>query len=266
MQPTLNIALRAARIAGEQIVRAIERLDIIKSEQQDVHEFLIDAAVSAEKTAAYNIHKANPQHRVNGRHGGPIKGQDEEGNIEWLVDPIDGIANFRHGLPNFALTLVCQQKGRAEHVVVLNPVTGEEFTASRGRGAQLNGKRIRVSPAKSLKDTLIASNFLSQQGERPELQSQLEMLKHISLNNARQQDIGSPALALAYLAAGRYDGAIMQGLDRWQLDPGMLLIQESGGLMGDLKGGTQIQQSGDLAAGNPKLFKQLLQVIHPALR
>ncbi len=265
MQPTLNIALRAARIASEQIVRDLERLDMIKGEQSSLNEFLQNTAASAEKTVAYTIQKAHPEHQVYGRFLGTIGKGTADSEVEWRVDPIQGESNFLHGLPVFALTLVCRQKGRAEHAVIINPVTGEEFTASRGRGAQLNGRRIRVSPAKDLNRTLITSTYASPGNERPHLDAFLEMFKNISLQGSLLQDNGCAALSLAYIAAGRYDAGVMLNLDSWDLEPGLLLIQEAGGLMGDLMGNNKILDTGNLVTGNPKLFKQLLQTIHPAL-
>lgn len=264
MQPTLNIALRAARIAGEQIARAVERLDIIKSEEKSLSEFLAETAAGAERTVAYNLHKANPQHKVTGRHSGEQQGQEGESQTEWRVNPIEGLTNVAHGLPNFALTLACKEKGRIEHVVVLNPITGEEFTASRGRGAQLNGKRIRVSQAKSLEGTLIAGGY-GGRGDAPHLDAYLEMCRALYRQGGTLQDAGCTALSLAYLAAGRYDGALLMDRDSWELEAGLLLIQEAGGLMGDLTGNSKILDNGQLVAGNPKLFKLLLQSIHPAL-
>jgi len=265
MQPTLNIALRAARIAGEQVARAIERLDIIRSEQEGVSEFIHDTAAGAEKSVAYHLQKANPHHRVIGMHGGPVGEPVATSDYEWRINPIDGLTNFSRSLPCFALTLICKFKGRAEHAVILNPITGEEFTTSRGRGAQLNGRRIRVSPLKTLNDSLIGASYLNADPARPGLEQHLEICKRISRQGAEVQQNGSPALTLAYLAAGRMDGCWFQGLSEWELDPGLLLLQESGGLTGDFSGGNAIVSRGELVAANAKLFKVLLQAIRPAL-
>lgn len=263
MQPTLNIALRAARIAGEQVARAIERLDIIRSEQESVSEFIDDTAAGAEKSVAYHLQKANPHHRVIGKHSGPVGETVEESDFEWLINPIDGLTSFTNGLPTFALTLICKFKGRPEHVVVINPITSEEFTASRGRGAQLNGRRIRVSPCKTLDDSLIGSIYQNESKERPGLAQHLEICKRISLQGAEVTLGGSAALALAYLSSGRLHGGWFTGLTEWELEPGLLLLQEAGGLSGDFIGGNAIVSRGELVAANPKLFKLMLQVIRP---
>ncbi|MCW8884334.1 MAG: inositol monophosphatase [Motiliproteus sp.] len=264
MQPTLNIALRAARIASEQIARAIERLDIIKSEQQSVSDYIKETALAAEKTACYHIHKANPSHKIVGQYGGVYETAESQGNIEWHISPIDGLTNFANGLPLFALTLVCKEKGRNEHAVIINPITGEEFTASRGRGAQLNGKRIRVSDLKTLKSALVGSDFVND-NQPPHLDAYLSLYRAISQEQAQIQSYGSAALTLAYVAAGRIDACCLMTLDSWEINPGMLIIQEAGGLMGDFIGGNNSVNSGNLVSANPRLFKNLLQTIRPAL-
>ena len=263
MQPTLNIALRAARIAGEQVARAIERLDIIKSEQQSVAEFTAETAQGAEKSVAYHLTKANPGHQVIGYHSGRLTEQGDN-EFEWFVNPIDGLTNFANALPAFALTLICKLRGRTEHVVVINPITGEEFTASRGRGAQVNGKRIRVSDLKTFDKALIGNYLQLAQDDEQGLERHLNGCKKLMTQNARLHLGGSAALAMAYQAAGRTDGCWLQGADSWELEPGLLLLQEAGALIGDLKGGQGMLDSGDLVAANPKLFKQMLQSLGSA--
>lgn len=256
MQPTLNIALRAARIASEQIARAVERLDIIKSEQQSVAEFVTEVCLAAEKVLAANIHKANASHKVVGVYSGEVASETETNDdVEWFINPIDGLTNFAKGLPWFALTVVCREKGRIEHTVVLNPMTGEEFTASRGRGAQLNGRRIRVSSLTDFKGAVIGADLTSnKQLER--FQSVFGTLTELG---ADVQNCGSCSLTLAYVAAGRLDGCCLLGMPITELEPGRLLIQEAGGLTGDFSGNAKLSERSDLLAANPKLFKQLLK-------
>lgn len=265
MQPTLNIALRAARIASEQIARDLERLDIIKTEQSSLNEFVNNAAASAEKSAAYTIHKSHPEHRIRGRHLGDLGQSSDTSEIEWHIDPIQGESNYQRGLPIFALSLVCRLKGRAEHAVIINPITGEEFTASRGRGAQLNGKRIRVSNNKTLHNSLIGVQFHNRASDKGNLTAFQEISNNILLQDGQLHQSGSAALSLANVAAGRLDGCCFFSLDEWELEAGSLMIQEAGGLQSDLVGGNQMIQKGQLVAGNPKLLKHLLQAIHPAL-
>ncbi|MEH6469895.1 MAG: inositol monophosphatase family protein [Halopseudomonas sp.] len=259
MQPTLNIALRAARIAGEQIARAVERLDIIKSEKEDVATFIVDTASAAERSIAYHLLKANPGHRITGLHSGDL-GAKEASDFEWYINPIDGLNNFANALPSFALALVCKQQGRFEHAVIINPITGEEFTASRGRGAQVNGKRIRVSDLKTIPKALIGNHY--SHSDEAGLEYHLDGSKQLYLNEARINLVGSAALTLAYQAAGRTDGCWIQGADSWELQAGLLLLQEAGALISDFNGNNTMLESGNLIAANSKLFKQMLKLLH----
>ncbi len=260
MHPTLNIALRAARIASEQIARATEKLEIIKSEQQSVADFITQVCEGAERTLAYHIHKTNPTHKVVGLHSGELAGEEPtDGSVEWFINPIDGLTNFAKGLPWYALTLVYREKGKAEHIVVINPVTGEEFTASRGRGAQFNGRRIRVSSATEFMGTTVA---LSQNGNSDKTtDNYLDLYAKISKLDCEIQNSGCAALNLAYVAAGRLEACCLLGIPASSLAPGQLLIQEAGGLIGNLTGEAKVEDGGNVITANPKLFKLLLRSI-----
>lgn len=258
MHPTVNIALRAARIASEQIARATERLEIIQSEQENVADFVEHVCTNAERVLAGQIHKTNPTHRVVGMHSGEIPCEDGAANpeTEWFVNPIDGLTNFAKGLPWYALTLVFREKGKVEHVVLINPTTGEEFTASRGRGAQLNGRRIRVNPTKEFNGSLVA---LSKSMGDDSLDQYISVYSKLTDFGCEVQNAGSLALSLAYVAAGRLEACCLLEVEEESTVPGQLLIQEAGGLMGDLSGKAKVASKGNLIAANPKLFKQLLQ-------
>ncbi|MBY4678868.1 inositol monophosphatase [Marinobacterium sp. CAU 1594] len=261
----LNIALRAARIAGEQIARAVERLDLIKSEQADVANFLKDTCVHAEQTITHTIQKAYPSHRVVGVYSGEHAPLEEGIEVIWQINPIDSVLNFSNGLPVFALCMAGYQNGRLEHSVVLNPLAGEEFTASRGRGAQLNGKRLRVSSCKSLDGAMIGTGFFNRSSDKAHLGAHLEMLKNIAMAGGNIHSGGSAALNMAYTAAGRLDGFYQIGLYENELEAALLLIQEAGGLVGDFAGGNSYRSKGNLVAGNPKMLKALLQSLRPSL-
>ncbi len=266
MQPMVNIALRAARLAGEQIARATERLDLIKSEQGSVATFINDLCQQAERTITHTIQKAYPHHSIRGDYSGlhePIG--DGPTPCEWHVAPIDSVINFSNAIPSFALSLTGRIKGRVEHAIILNPITGEEFTASRGDGAQLNGKRLRVSTTKSLENTLIGTGFLGRKSDTHELDTYLALSRELINNGATPFTTGSAALNLAYTAAGRLSGVFQLGLNPTEQDAGILLVQEAGGLVGDTAGGNNHRDCGKLVAGNPKIFKALLKAMHPAL-
>lgn len=261
----LNIALRAARIAGEQIARSAERIDLIKSDQSDISDFLNETATKAEQTIAYTIQKAYPSHSVVGEFSGEHKSLEENTDAIWHANPIDSISNFSNGLPVFAICMYAELKGRIEHAIILNPITGEEFTASRGNGAHLNGKRLRVSNKRSLEQTIIGSSFLNSASEKSQFARFKTILCQLQGANAILHNNGSAALNMAYTAAGRLDGFIQIKLAANTLNAGALIIQEAGGLLGDFKGGNDFRKDGNTVAANPKLFKALLKTIRPAL-
>jgi myo-inositol-1(or 4)-monophosphatase len=265
MQPMVNIALRAARLAGEQIARAVERLDLIKSEQQGVAEFLNETCVQAERTIVHTIQKAYPSHTIVGEYSGEHAPLQEGLAFIWNINPIDSITNFANGLPVFAISMSGHCNNKIEHAIVLNPMAGEEFTCSRGYGAHFNGKRLRVSNRKTIQGSLIGTGFIGRTSDKPYLNEFQEMFRNIILADGKTFNGGSPALNLAYTAAGRLDGFFQIGLQQNEIEAGMLLLQEAGGLVGDFTGSTGYRTSGNLVAGNPKMFKALLQSIRPTL-
>jgi myo-inositol-1(or 4)-monophosphatase len=265
MQPMVNIALRAARLAGEQISRALERLDLIKSEQADVAEFISDLCQQAERTITTTIQKAYPHHSLIGEYTGqhaPIG--EGPGQCEWHISPIDSLTNFSNALPMFALSITGFINGKAEHCVVLNPMFGEEFTASRGKGAQLNGKRLRVSTRTSLEGAIIGTGYHARKSDKPWLESHVRMMQEIMQAGATLHNSGSPVLSLAYTAAGRLDGFYQIGLSPSELSAGLLLIREAGGLVGDFSGGNSYSERGNLVTANARILKSLLRTLHPA--
>lgn len=266
MQPMVNIALRAARLAAEQIARGTERLDLIKSEQDKVAAFINDLCHQAERTIAHTLQKAYPHHTVIGDYSGKYAAIGEGPTpCEWQVTPIDSIANFSNAVPSFALSMTGRIKGKVAHALILNPITGDEFTASRGEGAQLNGKRLRVSPLKALNGALIGTGFLGRKSDLAGLDTQITIMRDLVSAGATPFNTGSTALNLAYTAAGRLDGFCQLGLNPSEQDAGLLLLQEAGALVGDTAGGNNHRESGRLVAGNPKIFKVLLKTVHPAL-
>jgi len=262
MQPMLNIALRAARLAGEQIARAAERLDLIKSENNSVTDFLNETATKAEQTIAYTLQKAYPAHEISAEFSGTYAPAEGTAEVIWHINPIDSVNNFLCGLPDFAVCLAATHKGRVEHAVILNPMTGEEFTASRGHGAQLNGKRMRVTNHREISQSVVATSFLNSKKEKNYIGTFSNIQQSILNADGILLNTGSTALNIANTAAGRLDGFIQIGLRPVVLEAGSLLIQEAGGLLGDLKGGNSFRQHGDTVSANPKMFKALLKALH----
>lgn len=265
MQPMLNIALRAARSAGELILRSTERLDVIAINEKDANDYVSEVDRAAEKSIIHGLRKAYPDHGILAEESGLQPGTGEGADYLWIIDPLDGTTNFLRGVPHYAVSIACLHKGRLEHAVVLDPVRQEEFTASRGRGAALNGKRIRVTKRKSLDGALLGTGFPFRAGQVEELDYYLNMLRALIGPTAGLRRPGAASLDLAYVAAGRFDGFWEFGLSQWDMAAGALLIQEAGGLVGDFTGNPDFLEKGHVVAGGPKCFKAILTAIQPHL-
>ena len=183
----------------------------------------------------------------------------------WIIDPLDGTTNFLRGIPHFAVSIACKYRGRLEHAVVLDPVRQEEFTASRGRGAQLNGRRLRVSGRTSLDGALLGTGFPFRDNQMDNLDNYLGMFRALVGQTAGIRRAGAASLDLAYVAAGRFDAFWESGLSEWDMAAGALLIQEAGGLVSDFTGGHDFLEKGHIVAGNTKCFKAVLTAIQPHL-
>lgn len=254
MQPLLNIALRAARSAGNIIVRAMERLDTLQIMEKNAHDFVTEIDKQAEHVIIETIRAAYPAHSILAEESGKQEGNE----VVWIIDPLDGTSNYIHGFPHFAVSIGIQQKGRLEHGLIFDPLRQETFIATRGEGARLNDRRIRISKRTQFANALIGTGFPSSKKEL--LASYLTMFGNLMpLTSIRRA--GSAALDLAYVAAGRLDGFWELGLSPWDVAAGALLVQEAGGLVGDTEGGENYLMSGNIVAGNPKIFKLLLQTL-----
>jgi myo-inositol-1(or 4)-monophosphatase len=257
MQPLLNIAMRAARRAGDMIVRSLSRLDSIKIDSKGRNDFVTEVDRKAEADIIATIRRSHPDHAVLGEETGRSGSSD----FVWIVDPLDGTTNFLHGFPTFAVSIAVEHKGRLEHAVVYDPMRQEFFTASRGDGAQVEGRKIRVSTQRSLEGSLIGTGFPYRMA--PEhLDHYLAMLKAIMQTAAGVRRPGSASLDLAYVAAGRTDGFFEFGLKPWDTAAGVLLIQEAGGRSGT-PAGADYALGPNIIAGNPKVFEDLVRTLGP---
>lgn len=259
MQPMLTIALRAARTAGEKIVRAGDRLDLIKVDEKGTNDFVTDIDRNAEQEIIAIISKAYPDHGYLGEESGSSKADSD---YIWVIDPLDGTTNFIRGIPHYCVSIGCLFKGKLEHAVVYNPVTREEFTASRGYGAQVNGRRLRVTSRASLDGALIGTGIPFRHHKEELLPGYLKTLGELASRTAGIRRPGSAALDLAYVAAGRYDAFWEMGLKPWDMAAGALLVTEAGGLVSDFNGGNDFLDTGNIVCGNPKCFKQVLQIVN----
>lgn len=260
MHPYLNTAVKAARRAGDIIVRGLTRIEGVESTAKGHNDFVTSIDHAAEAAIIEILNNAYPSHGFLAEESGETKG---DVNIVWIIDPLDGTTNFMHGYPQFAVSIACQVEGKMEHGVIYDPMRQEIFTASRGAGAFLENKRLRVSNRRSLEGALIGTGFPYRDNLHL-LDTYLAMFKAVTQRAAGLRRPGSASLDLAYVAAGRTDGFWEFGLRAWDTAAGTLLIREAGGLIATLDGG-EYKQNGNIVAGSPRVFNELLETIAPFL-
>ena len=246
--PMLNIAITAARLGGSMITQAMDRLNTIKISEKKPNDFVTEMDQRVEKAIIACIKKAYPQHGIIGEESGEQPGTAD---YQWIIDPIDGTRNFIYGLPYFSISIAIMHHQKLAHGVVYDPIRQELFTASRGKGAHLNDRRIRVTQNKQLATSLIGIGF-------KQANAVCQAISDVCGDTRR---LGSAALDLAYVAAGRLDGFVEYHLHRWDIAAGILLVKEAGGLICDTDGGETYLQTGNIVAGTPAILKQLLKVI-----
>ncbi len=257
MQPMLNIAVKAARRASSIINRAsrdVEGLTVVKKRHND---FVTEVDKAAEEAIINTLLEAYPKHAILAEESG-ASGESE---YVWIIDPLDGTTNFIHGFPQYSISIALSHKGVLTHALVYDPTRNELFTASRGHGAYLNDRRIRVSKRTQMRDSLIGTGFPFRDMES--LDEYMEMHKSVIQKSAGVRRAGSAALDLAYVASGRLDGFWEMGLAPWDMAAGALLILEAGGLISDFEGNEGYLESGHVVCGNPRVFSQLMQAIAP---
>jgi len=260
MNPVLTIAQRAALSAGRILLRHFDHLERLNVTTKQRNDFVSDADLQAEREIIQTLRKSYPHHAILAEESGAQPGQEE---YEWVIDPLDGTTNFLHGIPHFAISIALRHRNRLEAALIYDPIRQEMFTASRGGSAQLNDRRIRVSGVATLENALLGTGFPFRHPlHQPAYLSMFSGLfgKCVEIRRA-----GAASLDLAYVACGRLDAFWEIGLKPWDLAGGALLVQEAGGLVSDFGGGNDFMQTGNIVAGNPKVFKGLLQEIQPHL-
>lgn len=262
MHPMLTIAVKAARRAGSIINQASQNLDLLNVSKKSHSDYVSEVDGAAEDAIIKVLLAAYPDHAILAEESGH-RGDEKNSEYQWIIDPLDGTTNFLHGFPKYSVSIAVKHKGVLSHAVVYDPTNNELFTATRGGGAFLNDRRIRVSKRTRLEDCLIGTGIPFR--DLTHLDAYIAMFKDIIPRTAGIRRPGSAALDLAYVATGRYDGFWEIGLAPWDMAAGCLLITEAGGLVGDLEGNETQLESGQIIAGNPKIFGQLLQVIAPHL-
>lgn len=256
MHAMLNIAVRAARVAGNIISRAYENRADLATEAKGDNDFVTQVDRDAEQAIIDKIKQSYPDHCFVGEEGGIVEGDE---TFKWVIDPLDGTTNFIKGIPHFAVSIALLYKGKLDQAVVFDPMRGELFTASKGAGAQLNGYRIRCSKSRDLSGTVLATAFPFKKKEA--LSGYMNSFNTIFSQCGDIRRSGSAALDMAYVAAGRLDGYWEKGIKPWDIAAGTLLVQEAGGLVTDFDGGHEPMRSGAVVCGNPKVVQGLVKAL-----
>ncbi len=256
MHPMLNIAIQAARNAARIIVRLVDRLDALDINEKTHNDFVTQVDRLSEEKIINTIHKAYPNHAILAEETGLQKYKND---YTWIIDPLDGTANFIHGFPQFAISIALKYRGTLETGLVYDPLRQELFTATKGSGAQLNNRKIRVSSCQKLSHALIGTGFHFKAKEL--FLVYLKTFEAIFPQTSGVRRAGATALDLAYVAAGRLDGFWEMSLRPWDMAGGILLITEAGGLVSDFKAENNYIENGSVIAGNPRIHKSLLKII-----
>ncbi|PJG82981.1 inositol-1-monophosphatase [Caviibacterium pharyngocola] len=261
MNPMLNIAIRAARKAGNVVAKGYERRDEIQTLSKGTNDFVTNIDKAAESAIIEVIKKSYPDHTIIAEESGALEGK--ESDIQWIIDPLDGTTNFVKGLPHFSISIAIRVKGRTEVGVVYDPIRNELFTAIRGEGAKLNEMRLRIENKRELQGCVLATGFPFKKTALMPLQ--FAMMNSLTSDVADFRRTGSAALDLCYTAAGRVDGYFEMGVKAWDIAAGDLIAREAGCLVSDFNGGHSYLTAGHLVAAAPRLVKEILNKIQPCL-
>lgn len=263
LHPMLNIAIKAARAAGAIINRAsldVERLTVSAKSHND---FVTEVDQAAEEVIIDTILAAYPSHGILAEESGQSRG-NKTSEFVWIIDPLDGTTNFIHGFPVYAVSIALTWRGQVQQAVVYDPSRNDLFYASRGKGAYMNDRRLRVSKRTRMLDSLIGTGFPFRKGDN--FQRYLKMFEEVMVQCAGVRRPGAAALDLCYVAAGFYDGFFETGLSPWDIAAGSLMITEAGGLVGNFTGEADFLFQREVVAGNPRIYGQLVQTLSPYTR
>ena len=263
LHPMLNIAVKAARTAGSIINRASMDLDILKVNTKAPNDFVTEVDQAAEQAIIETLLTAYPGHGILAEESGREHGS-KHSEFVWIIDPLDGTTNFIHGFPVYCVSIALAFRGKVEQAVVYDPTRNDLFMASKGRGAYLNDKRLRVSKRTRLSQSLIGTGFPFRKGDN--FQRYMKMFEAVMPECAGLRRPGSAALDLCYVAAGQYDGFFETGLQPWDIAAGSLMVTEAGGLIGNFTGEADYLYQREVVAGAPKIYGQLVQLLSPFSR
>ncbi len=259
----LNIAIKAARAAGALINRASLDVESLKVGTKGPNDFVTEVDAAAEQAIIDIVLQAYPQHGIHGEETGKIHGNGKSDYV-WIIDPLDGTTNFLHGLPVYCTSIALAFKGQVQQAVVYDPTRNDLFYASKGKGAFLNDRRLRVSRRVRLSDSLVGTGFPFRKGDQ--FDEYMRMLADVMKATAGVRRPGAAALDLAYVAAGWYDGFFEKNLHPWDVAAGSLLVTEAGGLVGNFTGEADFLEQREIIAGTPKVYGQLATLLTPYSR
>lgn len=254
----INVAVKAARAAASIINRASLDIDAVRVSKKETNDFVTETDKAAEDIIIETLLAAYPGHGILGEESGNTRGAKDSDYV-WVIDPIDGTANFMRGFPYYCVSIALTLRGRIEHAVIFDPTRNDLYTATRGRGAFVNDRRMRVSKASSLNAAVLVTGLCNR--VHADQSVHFSMLAEITNKVVGLRQTGSAALDLANVAAGRLDGFFFKGLNSWDIAAGSLLVTEAGGLIGNFTGEAQFLDQGECMAANPKIYAQMVPVL-----
>ena len=259
LHPMLNVAVKAARSAGSIINRAALDVEAVRISQKQVNDFVTEVDHASEKAIIETLLTAYPEHGILAEESGSQHGA-KDADCVWIIDPLDGTTNFIHGFPVYCVSIALAVRGKVEQAVIYDPSRNDLFTATKGRGAYMNERRIRVSKRTQLNQCLISTGFPFRPGDN--FQNYLAMMADVMQRTAGLRRPGAAALDLAYVAAGFTDGFFETGLSPWDVAAGSLLVTEAGGLIGNFTGESDFMEQRECLAANPRVYGQLVPILH----
>ncbi len=255
----LNVAIKAARAAGVIINRAALDVESVRVSQKMANDFVTEVDQASENIIIDTLLTAYPDHGILAEESGQTRGNPQSEHV-WIIDPLDGTTNFIHGFPFYCISIALQSKGRIEQAVVYDPTRNDLFTSTRGRGAFMNDRRLRVSKRIRLQECLISTGFPFRPDD--DYAAYLKLMSEVMKRTAGLRRPGAAALDLAYVAAGFSDGFFETGLHPWDMAAGSLLITEAGGLVGNFTGDADYLHQRECMAANPKIYAQLVTLLN----
>ncbi|MEW4982686.1 MAG: inositol monophosphatase family protein [Cycloclasticus sp.] len=258
MHPMLNIAIRAARQAGDIIIRSADSIDTLKITIKSQNDYATEIDKRAEEEIIHTLLTAYPDHGVLAEESGYL---NEEAEYIWIIDPLDGTTNYMHGFPHYAVSIALKKGNTIEQAVIYDPVRQDLFTATRGKGAMLNNRRLRVGRQRKIEGSFLGTGFPFKNNKN--IDPYLDIFRDIFSITSGVRRAGAASLDLAYVAAGKLDGFFEIGLKPWDFAAGILLIQEAGGVVTDFSNNHDYFKTGNIVCGNPKMHSALLEKITP---